>query len=247
MVIKNGWKINKVIMNKKRFYYDEKFLGSRPGRPIRLLAEYLSPLESFKKYKINSTVVFFGSARIKDDNSTSINKYYDKARKLAYKITEWNLEKFNGERFIVASGAGPGIMEAANQGANEANGKTVGLGISLPFEQTNNKWITKGLDFVFHYFFMRKFWFIYLTKGIVVWPGGLGTLDELFEVLTLIQTKKIKRNIPIVLFGKNFWNGLINWDKLVENKVISREDLDLFVILDSVDETFEYLKNNVDM
>ena len=234
-------------MNKKRFYYDEKFLGSRPGRPIRLLAEYLSPLESFKKYKINSTVVFFGSARIKDDNSTSINKYYDKARKLASKITEWNLDKFNGERFIIASGAGPGIMEAANQGANEANGKTVGLGISLPFEQTNNKWITKGLDFVFHYFFMRKFWFIYLTKGIVVWPGGLGTLDELFEVLTLIQTKKIKRNIPIVLFGKNFWNGLINWDKLVENKVISREDLDLFVILDSVDETFEYLKNNMDM
>ena len=124
-------------------------------------------------------------------------------------------------------------------------GKSIGLGISLPFEQTNNRFITKGLNFVFHYFFMRKFWFIYLTKGIVVWPGGFGTLDELFDVLTLLQCKKITRKIPIVLFGSEFWDGLINWERMIENKVISRSDLDLFVILDSVDETFEYLTKNM--
>lgn len=234
------------FMEKQRFYYNKKFLGSKPGRPIRILSEYLSPLESFKKYKVDSTVVFFGSARIQDKDDSQINKFYKKAKDLAFMITKWNLENFEGKRFVVASGAGPGIMEAANQGAYEAQGKTVGLGISLPFEQTNNKWITKGLNFVFHYFFMRKFWFIYMTKGIVVWPGGVGTLDELFEVLTLIQTKKITRNIPIVLFGKDFWDGLINWDRLIENKVISKEDLDLFVVLDTVDEAFEYLKNHMD-
>tara|TARA_Y100001970_G_C14194563_1_gene837304 strand:+ start:869 stop:1576 length:708 start_codon:yes stop_codon:yes gene_type:complete len=233
-------------MDKKRFYYDKKFLGSKSGRPIRILSEYLSPLESFRKHKVESTVVFFGSARIKDNDDFKINIYYKRAKELAFKITKWNMEKFSGKRYVITSGAGPGIMEAANEGAKEAGGKTVGLGISLPFEQTNNKWITKGLNFVFHYFFMRKFWFLYLTRGIVVWPGGVGTLDELFEILTLLQTKKIKRNIPIVLFGKDFWEGLIDWDRLVANNVISKTDLDLFVILDSVDETFDYLVKHMD-
>lgn len=235
------------FMEKKRLYYDKKFLGSMSGRPIRILSEYLFPLESFNKHQIDSTIVFFGSARIENKNNTPINKYYSKAKDLSYKITKWNLEKFDGKKFVVASGAGPGIMEAANQGAYEAKGKTVGLGISLPFEQTNNKWITKGLNFVFHYFFMRKFWFIYKTKGIVVWPGGVGTLDEFFDIITLIQTKKITRNIPIILFGKDFWDGLIDWDRLIENKVISKSDLDLFVIINSVEEAFEYLKQNMDI
>ena len=234
-------------MEKQRLYYDKKFLGSMSGRPIRILSEYLFPLESLNKHQIDSTVVFFGSARIENKNDTPINKYYSKAKNLSYKITKWNLEKFDGKKFVVASGAGPGIMEAANQGAYEAKGKTVGLGISLPFEQTNNKWITKGLNFVFHYFFMRKFWFIYKTKGIVVWPGGVGTLDEFFDIITLIQTKKITRNIPIILFGKDFWDGLIDWDRLIENKVISKSDLDLFVIINSVEEAFEYLKQNMDI
>ena len=233
-------------MDKKRFYYDKKFLGNRAGRPIRLLSEYLSPLESFRKHQVKSTVVFFGSARIKDNDDIEINKYYNKAKELAFKITKWNIKKFSGKRYIVTSGAGPGIMEAANQGAKEAKGKTVGLGISLPFEQTNNKWITKGLNFVFHYFFMRKFWFIYLTKGIVVWPGGFGTLDELFDVLTLLETRKISRKIPIILFGKDFWEGLIDWERLISNNLISESDLDLFVILDSVDEAFDYLINNME-
>ena len=235
------------FMEKQRLYYDKKFLGSMSGRPIRILSEYLFPLESFNKHQIDSTIVFFGSARIENKNDTPINKYYSKAKNLSYKITNWNLEKFDGKKFVVASGAGPGIMEAANQGAYEAKGKTVGLGISLPFEQTNNKWITKGLNFVFHYFFMRKFWFIYKTKGIVVWPGGVGTLDEFFDIITLIQTKKITRNIPIILFGKDFWDGLIDWDRLIENKVISKSDLDLFVIINSVEEAFEYLKQNMDI
>tara|TARA_B100000424_G_C22917792_1_gene488334 strand:- start:216 stop:920 length:705 start_codon:yes stop_codon:yes gene_type:complete len=234
-------------MEKQRLYYDKKFLGSMSGRPIRILSEYLFPLESFNKHQIDSTIVFFGSARIENKNDTPINKYYSKAKNLSYKITKWNLDKFDGKKFVVASGAGPGIMEAANQGAYEAKGKTVGLGISLPFEQTNNKWITKGLNFVFHYFFMRKFWFIYKTKGIVVWPGGVGTLDEFFDIITLIQTKKITRNIPIILFGKDFWDGLIDWDRLIENKVISKSDLDLFVIINSVEEAFEYLKQNMDI
>ena len=234
-------------MKKSRFYYDKKFLGAKAGRPLRILSEYLAPLSAIERNNVKDTIVFFGSARIQDKEDTAINKYYQKAKELSYKLTKWNVNKYKEvSRFVITSGAGPGIMSAANQGATEAGGKTIGLGISLPFEATNNKWVTKGLNFVFHYFFMRKFWFIYLTKGIVVWPGGFGTLDELFDVLTLLETKKISRKIPIVLFGKDFWNGLIDWEKLVSNKLISKSDLELFVVLDTVDETFNYLVKNME-
>ena len=229
------------MIEKDRFYYDEKFLGSMSGRPLRILSEYLGPLSTLQRNKVKDTIVFFGSARFKPKS-----EYYTKAKDLAYKLTKWNMKKYKDEhRFVITSGAGPGIMEAANRGANEAGGKSVGLGISLPFEQTNNKWITKGLDFVFHYFFMRKFWFIYKTKGIVVWPGGFGTLDELFDVLTLLQCKKITRKIPIVLFGSEFWEGLISWERLIEAGTISKEDLNLFIIKDSVSDTFDYLVKNM--
>ncbi len=229
------------MMEKDRFYYDEKFLGSMSGRPLRILSEYLGPLSTLQRNKVKDTIVFFGSARFKPKS-----EYYTKAKDLAYKLTKWNMKRYKDEhRFVITSGAGPGIMEAANRGANEAGGKSVGLGISLPFEQTNNKWITKGLDFVFHYFFMRKFWFIYKTKGIVVWPGGFGTLDELFDVLTLLQCKKITRKIPIVLFDSEFWGGLINWERLIETGVISKEDINLFIIKDSVNGTFDYLVKNM--
>ena len=229
------------MIEKDRFYYDENFLGSMSGRPIRILSEYLGPLSTLQRNKVKDTIVFFGSARFKPKS-----EYYTKAKDLAYKFTKWNMEKYKDEhRFVITSGAGPGIMEAANRGAKEAGGKSVGLGISLPFEQTNNKWITKGLNFVFHYFFMRKFWFIYKTKGIVVWPGGFGTLDELFDVLTLLQCKKITRKIPIVLFGSEFWEGLINWERLIEAGTISKEDLKLFIIKDSVNDTFNYLVKNM--
>jgi uncharacterized protein (TIGR00730 family) len=233
-------------MEKSRFYYDKKFLGAKAGRPLRILSEYLAPLNAIQRNNVKDTIVFYGSARIQDNQNSEINKYYQKAEELSYKLTKWNMNKYTEtSRYIITSGAGPGIMSAANKGATKAGGKTIGLGISLPFEATNNKWITKGLNFVFHYFFMRKFWFIYLAKGIVVWPGGFGTLDELFDVLTLLETKKISRKIPIVLFGKDFWNGLIDWDKLVSNKLISKSDLDLFVTLDTVDETFDYLIKNM--
>ena len=136
------------MIEKDRFYYDEKFLGSMSGRPLRILSEYLGPLSTLQRNKVKDTIVFFGSARFKPKS-----EYYTKAKDLAYKLTKWNMKKYKDEhRFVITSGAGPGIMEAANRGANEAGGKSVGLGISLPFEQTNNKWITKGLDFVFHYY-----------------------------------------------------------------------------------------------
>ena len=229
------------MIEKDRFYYDKKFLGSMSGRPLRILSEYLGPLSTLQRNKVKDTIVFFGSARFKPKS-----EYYIKAKDLAYKLTKWNMGKYKDEhRFVITSGAGPGIMEAANRGAKEAGGKSVGLGISLPFEQTNNKWITKGLDFVFHYFFMRKFWFIYKTKGIVVWPGGFGTLDEFFDVLTLLQCKKITRKIPIVLFDSEFWGGLINWERLIETGVISKEDINLFIIKDSVNDTFDYLVKNM--
>ena len=233
-------------MEKSRFYKDKKFLESKAGRPLRILSEYLAPLSAIQRKKIKSTIVFFGSARIEDKENSEINKYYQKAKKLSFKLTKWNINNYDSNRYVITSGAGPGIMSAANQGAKEAGGKSIGLGISLPLEQTNNKWITKGLNFVFHYFFMRKFWFIYLTKGIVVWPGGLGTLDELFEILTLLQTKKITRKIPIILFGKDFWEGLIDWNRLVSNNLITKSTLDLFVVVDSVDEAFNYLIKNME-
>ena len=228
-------------MDKNRFYFDEKFVGSMSGRPVRILSEYLGPLSAMQRNKVRDTIVFFGSARLKENNES-----YQHARDLAFKLTKWNMENYKDEhRYVVTSGAGPGIMEAANRGAYDAGGKTVGLGISLPFEGTNNQWITKGLNFVFHYFFMRKFWFIYKTKGIVVWPGGMGTLDELFDILTLLQCKKITRKIPIILFGKKFWDGLIDWERMLDAGTMSREDLDLFVILDDVEESYDYLVANM--
>ena len=228
-------------MDKNRFYNDKKFLGSMNGRPLRILSEYLAPLSALQKNYIQDTIVFFGSARTK-----SKSDYYKNAKDLAFQFTKWNIKNFKDKhRYVVTTGGGPGIMEAANKGAREAGGKSIGFGISLPFEPTNNKWITKGLNFVFHYFFMRKFWFIYKTKGIVIFPGGFGTLDEFFDVLTLLQCKKVSRKIPIILFGTEFWDGLINWEKMISNNVISRSDLDLFVILDSVDEAFKYLIKNM--
>jgi len=229
------------MKNKNRFYYNKEFLGSPDGRPIRILAEYFGPIQKIKKSKIKDTIVFFGSARTKEKQPT-----YKLAEKLSYELTKWSISlKDKKRRFIITSGAGPGIMEAANKGASRAGGITMGLGITLPFEQENNSWISKELDFSFHYFFMRKFWFLYLAKGIVVWPGGVGTLDELFEVLTLIQTKKIKKELPIVLFDSKFWNTLINWEFLVKQRVIDKNDLNLFLITDSIDEAFQFLTTSI--
>ncbi len=173
-------------------------------------------------------------------------RYYDDAVELARQLTEWSMGLHDPKnRFYICSGGGPGIMEAANRGASEAGGRSIGLGISLPFETSNNPYITHSLSFEFHYFFVRKYWFLYLAKALVIFPGGFGTMDELFEMLTLIQTKKTAKEIPIVLYGSEFWNSLINFDTLVEWGTISPKDLKLFRIIDSIDEARDYIIGEV--
>jgi uncharacterized protein (TIGR00730 family) len=173
-------------------------------------------------------------------------RYYEDARRLAYMLTEWSIQiPAKRRRFVVTTGGGPGIMEAANLGAQQAGGKTIGLNINLPFEQNPNPYITPSLNFEFHYFFMRKFWFAYLAKALVIFPGGFGTLDELFEILTLAQTEKLAKKILVVIYGSEYWKKIINFDAMVDAGVISPEDLDLFKITDSPEESFEYLKEGL--
>ncbi len=174
-----------------------------------------------------------------------MSKYYDDTVELARLLTEWSKTLKHSNRFVVCSGGGPGIMEAANKGADLAKGKSVGMNISLPFEQFANRYITKGLNFEFHYFFMRKFWFAYLAKALVVFPGGFGTLDELMEILTLLQTDKIKKKMTVVIYGSEYWNKVINWDEIVARGVVSRRDLKLFKYCDSPREAFEHLKKSL--
>ena len=193
-------------------YREEAFLQSPESRPLRFLSEYLWPLAHFKEERIHDTIVFFGSARIEEEGPLS--RFYHEARELARLTTEWAATVSEPasdsqllRRFVVCSGGGPGIMEAANRGASDAGGKTIGLNIGLPFEQRPNPYITPELSFEFHYFFMRKFWFAYLAKALVVFPGGFGTLDELCEILTLAQTKKLESKILIVLYGPEYLEG----------------------------------------
>ncbi len=223
-------------------YSNEKFLSSPDARALRILAEFLEPLAHFRHQKIRDTVVFFGSARI-HENEGPLAKYYDDARTLARLLTEW-ADQFtnNTHRFVVCSGGGPGIMEAANRGAMDAGGKTVGLNIGLPFEQYPNPYITPELSFEFHYFFMRKFWFAYLAKALVVFPGGFGTLDEMMEILTLTQTRKLSKRMTILLYGSEYWKEIINFGALVKYGMIAEEDLKLFQFVDDPAEAFEALK-----
>jgi hypothetical protein len=222
-------------------YLNVDFLNSPDARACRILAEYLEPLAHFRKEKIRDTVVFFGSARITEDGP--MGKYYKDARELARLLTIWSDQLPNPtHRFVVTSGGGPGIMEAANRGAHDANGKTVGLNIGLPFEQFPNPYITPELSFEFHYFFMRKFWFAYLAKALVVFPGGFGTLDEMMEILTLTQTQKLTKKMTVLLYGTSYWKEIINFDALVKHGMISPEDLNLFQFTDDPQSAFEALK-----
>jgi uncharacterized protein (TIGR00730 family) len=225
-------------------YLNEQFLNSPDARALRILAEFLEPLAHFRREKIRDTVVFFGSARLREDGPLS--EYYQDARTLARSLTEWADQFTNGTyRFVVCSGGGPGIMEAANRGASEANGKTVGLNIGLPFEQFPNPYITPELSFEFHYFFMRKFWFAYLSKALVVFPGGFGTLDEMMEILTLVQTQKLAKKITVLLYGSKYWKEIINFDALVKYGMIAPEDLNLFQYADDPGTAFEILKTGL--
>jgi uncharacterized protein (TIGR00730 family) len=244
-------------------YKNQEFIGSPDARPLRILAEYLEPQTRFDEFKVRDTIVFFGSARIlsrdaaqaqldkakveggdleKAERKLWMSRYYEETRELAARLTSWSkgLEGTD-RRFVVCSGGGPGIMEAANRGASEAKGENIGLNISLPFEQADNPYITRRLAFEFHYFFMRKFWFSYLAKAMVVMPGGFGTLDEFMEVVTLVQTLKIKKRLPIVLYGTEYWDKVLHMEPMVEFGTISPEDLNLFHRTDSVEDAYQYL------
>jgi hypothetical protein len=222
-------------------YRNQSFLDTPDARSLRILSEYLYPLSHFREQKIHDTIVFFGSARLMEMGP--LGRYYNEARALAKRITEWsNGLRNSGRRFVICTGGGPGIMEAANRGARDAGGKTIGLNIGLPFEQRPNPFITPELSFEFHYFFMRKFWFAYLAKALIVFPGGFGTLDELMEVLTLAQTQKLEKKMTVVLYGTSFWKEIINFDALVRHGMIAEKDLELFSFADDVDAAFSLLE-----
>ena len=222
-------------------YRNQQFLDAPDARSLRILSEYLYPLSHFRQQKIHDTIVFFGSARTLEMGP--LGRYYNEARALAKRITQWSDSLHeSGRRFVVCSGGGPGIMEAANRGAQDAGGKTIGLNIGLPFEQRPNPFITPELNFEFHYFFMRKFWFAYLAKALVVFPGGFGTLDELTEILTLAQTQKLEKKMTVILYGTTFWKEIINFDALVRHGMIAEKDLDLFSFADDVETAFSLLE-----
>lgn len=244
-------------------YSNEAFLDSREARPLRIMSEYIEPGVRFEEFKVADTIVFFGSARfvsrdealnnlqearakdcdIKDaEGRLAMSRYYEEARELAKRLTVWSkgLEK-GTRRFVVCTGGGPGIMEAANRGASEAKGINIGLNIAIPFEQERNSYVTRELSFEFNYFFMRKFWFTYMAKALIIFPGGFGTMDELFELMTLIQTRKLSKKMAIVLYGAEYWREVINFDAMVRYGVIAKEDLDLFMRTDSVDDAYEFV------
>ena len=192
----------------------------------------------------------FAAQQAKDlkraEAAVDMARYYEDARRLAFLLTEWSTQiPAKRHRFVVTTGGGPGIMEAANLGAHEAGGKTIGLNINLPFEQYPNPYITPSLNFEFHYFFMRKFWFAYLAKALVIFPGGFGTLDEFFEIVTLAQTEKLAKKIVVVVYGSEYWKKIVNFEAMVDAGVISSGDLDLFKMSDSPEESFEYLKDGL--
>ncbi|MHB1463845.1 MAG: LOG family protein [Thermoleophilia bacterium] len=243
-------------------YENRKFLNQRAGRPLRILSEYLEPQSRFDQHQISDTIVFMGSARFIPREQAEaelqaatgeeakrrarmhleMSRYYEAASELAERLTIWSKELGDDEhRYVVCTGGGPGIMEAANRGASEARGMNIGMSISIPSEQTFNQYITREFAFHFHYFFMRKFWLAYLAKAVIFFPGGYGTMDEMFELLTLLKTSKITKHLPVVLFGSEYWNEVINFEALIRHCTIDASDLDIFITTDSVDEAFDYV------
>jgi len=255
-------------MEERRFravkaYNNEAFLQSQAARSLRILAEYIEPEARFEELRIRDTIVVFGSSRLlsRDEarlrlaeaERTGVNverarrqlelsRYYEETRELASRLTTWS-KGLSGtdRRFVICSGGGPGIMEAANRGASEARGENIGLNISIPQEQNENPYITHRLAFEFHYFFMRKYWFAYLAKAFVIMPGGFGTLDEFMEILTLIQTQRIRKKCALVLYGSEYWDQVLKFQPLVDYGTIDPKDLDLFHRSNTVDEAYDYL------
>jgi uncharacterized protein (TIGR00730 family) len=255
-------------------YKNLDFLNSSSARTIRIVCEYEEPKRRFREQGVSDTVVLFGSARTlpqvvateqlaeaesalaagtgSEDavkmakGKLASSRYYEDARTFGRKITEWSMGRDSERDYLVCTGGGPGIMEAGNRGAADVpGGRSVGLGISLPFEEDVNEYVTDELAFEFHYFFTRKLWFMYMAKALVVFPGGFGTLDELMELLTLIQTQKISKPMPIVLFGKEYWQSVLNFQAMVEWGTISAKDLDLFLFTDDVDEALRFVQNGL--
>ena len=244
-------------------YLNRRFIESREGRGLRILSEYLEPLARFTRHRVNDTIVFMGSARLQAREAAEaalteargkgegveaaqtvldMSAYYEAARALARRLTEWSKALQNDEhRFVICTGGGPGIMEAANRGASEAHGMNVGLTISIPQPEFDNPYVTRELSFHFHYFFMRKFWFAYLAKAVIVFPGGYGTMDELFELLTLVQTGKMRKPMPIVLFGTDYWKNIVDFDALARHGMIKAEDIELMFRTNSVDEAYDWI------
>lgn len=222
-------------------YENEVFLDSDDARPLRMLAEYLEPLSIFRREKIQDTIVFFGSARLSPDGP--LGRYYADARELARLVTAWaKTISADAHRYVICSGGGGGIMEAANRGASEAGGRTIGLNIGLPREQVLNPYVTPELSFQFRYFFMRKLWFAHLARALVVFPGGFGTLDELTEIITLRQTRKLDVDMPILLYGSSYWNEVVNFNALVRHGMISQGDLALFSFFDDPQTALKFLQ-----
>ena len=241
----------------KMIYHNLEFIDSDVGRPIRILSEFMGPYQIFAQEGVKNTIVFFGSARTlpmseilkrrkKCKNAKELERlkkleavaeYYDAARELGAKLGRWANKQHKG--FAIMTGGGPGIMEAGNRGANDVGTSSVGLNIKLPFEQHPNSYIDEELNLQFRYFFIRKYWFMKMARALVVFPGGFGTLDEMFELLTLIQTKKYGDKMPVVVFGKKFWNKVINWNYIAETGMIDKDDLKLFHFCDTVDEAYK--------
>jgi len=221
-------------------YRNPAFVDGDDGRPLRILAEYLEPLARLRHERIHDTIVFFGSARLKEDGP--LGRYYAEAREVARRVTEWSMSLSEPHRFVVCTGGGGGIMEAANRGAADAGGRSLGLNIGLPHEQRPNPFVPHELSFQFHYFFMRKLWFCHLARALVVFPGGLGTLDEMTEMLTLAQTRKLERDVPVILYGSEYWREVIDFEALVRHGMIDPADLELFQTADDPEGALAILK-----
>jgi uncharacterized protein (TIGR00730 family) len=259
-------------------YRDSVFMESLPARPVRILTEYIDPLERLRREKVGDTIVMFGSARILSREqalarlqkarkagkrrgspehrtalrdakaSLEMSRYYEEARELARRITSWAMSLGdNPRRFVICSGGGPGIMEAANLGAAEAGGKSIGLSIQLPHEQRPNDYISPELSFMFHYFFMRKLWFAQLAKALIVFPGGYGTMDELWEMLTLMQTGKLQRRNLILIYGRKYWDRVLDWKHMLRCGTIDKHEYGLLEFADTVDQAFERVRNGLEM
>ncbi|MCA9733494.1 MAG: LOG family protein [Deferribacteres bacterium] len=255
----------------QKAYDNSEFLRSKDARAIRVLCELEEPKARFESQSVEDTLVFFGSARILSpedarenlenlqksevlsgdekimaiqlaEHKVKLSRYYDDAAQIAQQLSTWTKSLNREERFVICSGGGPGIMEAANLGAQRAGCRSIGLNISIPYEQMPNPYISQELGFTFHYFFVRKYWFLHKAKGIFVFPGGFGTMDEFFELLTLLQTQKSTRKMAIVLYGKEYWSDVLNFDAFVKWGTISQNDLNLFKLVDDVDTAVEYAK-----